>query len=551
VEKVEPESKRGLIKASIWNRLSGVFLHPYSIVSLAVAFVVSRGITQGELLSGDEPRHAMNGVFLRDCLVDRPWRNPLQYAYEYYAKYPAISFPHWPPFFHFVESIYFLVFGVSVWVSRLAVLSFAFLAGYFWYRIAERQGPRNLALLSAFIFPLLPFMLQYERTTMLEIPALALCLGAIHFWLRFLQTERGGDLWRVVAFLAVALLTKQTAVFLVLFFGLHFLVERRFRLLRRWDVWCALATCMVVVLPWYLFSFRFMTLSYQRGIEGRFRDSATGWDLAYYLKLLPQQLGLVLIVLVLAGFIWSLFRARRRFQFLILWVISCYLCFTLLQEKDIRHTIIWIPPLVYFALLGLEAVLNNRRWASAACVVLALWVLVKALRFEVPKVIGVENVARYVLSQPESDIVYYQGALNGDFIFSVRKLDPEKRHMVARDKQVVATQIVYDRRTILHTPQEVLTFFQNWGIRYAVVDNREPSEDLEPALALFQSDQFERIAAFPIWSNSPEWRDVSLSVYRYRGELRRANSLAVIPMMTIHNDISVDLKRLVGQRWPN
>jgi hypothetical protein len=271
----------------------------------------------------------------------------------------------------------------------------------------------------------------YERVTLLEIPVLALCLGAICFWLRFLQTERGRDLWGVVAFSAAALLTHQTAVFLVFFFGLHFVAERRFRLLRRWDVWSAVATCTAVVLPWYLFSFHILTLGYQRGIEGRFRDSDTGWDLAYYLNLLPKQLGLVLTLLALAGFIWSLFRAHRRYRFLILWVISCYLCFTLVQEKDIRHTIIWIPPLVYFALLSLEVLFNHRRWALAACLVLALSVLVKALRFEAPKVIGVENVARYVLSQPESDIVYYQGWLNGDFIFSVRMLDPRSSMLAA------------------------------------------------------------------------------------------------------------------------
>jgi len=157
------------------------------------------------------------------------------------------------------------------------------------------------------------------------------------------------------------------------------------------------------------------------------------------------------------------------------------------------------------------------------------------------------NVARYVLSQADSDIVYYQGWLNGDFIFSLRKLDPEKRHMVARDKQVVVTQIVYARRTVLSTPQEILDFFRSWGIRYAVVERHMTVKELEPVLALLQSEQFERIATFRIWSNFPEWRDANVTVYRYRGELHRANEPAILPLMTIHNDIHVDLKRLVGR----
>src|SRR5579862_5747428 len=117
-----PENKRAISPARIWNRLRGIPLHPFVIVLLAVALVVPRGITKGELhFSGDEPRHAMNGVFLRDFFTDLPLRSPVQYAYEYYAKYPALALPHWPPFFYFVESIYFLIFGISVWVSRLAV----------------------------------------------------------------------------------------------------------------------------------------------------------------------------------------------------------------------------------------------------------------------------------------------------------------------------------------------------------------------------------------------------------------------------------------------
>jgi hypothetical protein len=96
------------------ERLIHFALRPPVILVVLVALLASRGITQGEFFYyGDEMRHAMNGVFFRDFMSDLPLHHPLQYLYEYYAKYPALAFPHWPPLFHFIEGVFFLLFGLS------------------------------------------------------------------------------------------------------------------------------------------------------------------------------------------------------------------------------------------------------------------------------------------------------------------------------------------------------------------------------------------------------------------------------------------------------
>ncbi len=155
LSQVGPNSSTGpaLTGRPLWTAAAKLLRRPSVILMLAVGLLLSRGITKGEpFYNNDETRHIMNGVFIRDLLVDRPLAHPLSYAYEYYAKYPAISIPHWPPLFYFVEALFFLTFGISVWASRLAILGFALLGAYFWYRIAERYGPRSRALLSAFCF---------------------------------------------------------------------------------------------------------------------------------------------------------------------------------------------------------------------------------------------------------------------------------------------------------------------------------------------------------------------------------------------------------------
>jgi Dolichyl-phosphate-mannose-protein mannosyltransferase len=526
-----------------------------SILLMAVtALVASQGISQGELFfHTDEMYHAMNGIFVRDFLVDFPIHYPVQYAYEYYAKYPAVALPHWPPLFYAAEGIAFLIFGVSVSVSRLVVVGFVLLAIQFWYRIAASLGPRYRAFLSALILCCLPYILMYERLTMLEIPALAMCLGAIHFWLRFLDTERGRYLWALAGFAVGGLLTSQAMIFLVFFIVLHLIAERRFRFLKRVDVWLALLASAAATLPWYMLTQRTerVPLGTMVGrVSGYgFKHLARCVTYTYYPIELYRQLGPVVLAFAGLGLILALIRWSRGNRLLAVWVLSGYACFVLISEKDPRHTILWIPAILYLALTALETLCVRRTWALIVCSAVALFFLVQALRSERPIVSGPADAASYVVSLPESAVVYYQGALHGDFIFHVRKLDPEKRHLVAREKQVVVSG--HERRPILHSAREVLDFFQNWGIRYAIVEDVDPFPGFGAVRELLNSDQFELLRTFPVVTNQPDVRVRQVLVFRYRGELHPTNQKVMIPMLTLRRAIFADLSRLAGRPWPN
>jgi len=542
--------------------LSPAFSLAHLALLALVVLVTAIGYRPDEFhFTTDETRHAVTGLFFRDALADRPFANPRQYAFEYYAKYPALGIPHWPPFYYFVEGAFFLLFGISILSARLSILLFALLAAYFWQRLAATQGPPRRAWFAALIFPMVPYIIVYERSVMLEMPYLALALAAIYFWVRFLETERGLYVWLVGGFATLAFLTSQKALFLPILVGLHFLMERKFRLLKRWDVWAALALSSAAVVPWYLFTFRSLALSYERVIGESSAYLAILPVLTYYWDRLPWQMGAVLFCLCIPGILWALVRAPRQHRFFLLWVLSCYATFTWVREKDLRHTMIWIPPLVYFSVLAVEALFAHRRWALVATGGLCLTLFVNALELDRRRMVGVEAAARWVSAQDESEVVYYQGALNGNFIFWMRKYDPEKKRLIAREKQFVATQIVagYGRREMMKSPEEILNFFRTWGIRYALVENREAIPELSRARAFFQSSHFELVQAFPISVNEtvgvegPSRRDADMKilVYRFRGTLQRSSAGVSIPMMTLRSDIPVRLDRLAGRPWPN
>jgi hypothetical protein len=550
---VEPQES--LRTFSGLRQVLSMLRRPAFILIALTALVLSRGISKGEFFFyADETRHAMNGVFFRDVLATMPVGHPVQFAYEYFAKYPAIAIPHWPPLFYLFEGFLFLGFGLSPWVSRLTVLIFAVVGVYFWYRILEPLVPLQRAFVSAVALAFMPYVLLYERVTMLEIPALAICIASIYFWLRFLQTERSRYLWTLAGFATAGLLISQATIFLVFFIPIHLVAGRHFRLLKRWDVWLALLISGSLVLPWYL-----LTQWTERGVGSvatrvvghGFTYLSRGGTYTFYPLQLYKQLGAIALALACVGLVLALFKRSRVNRLMLIWLFSGYLCFVLISEKDPRHTIVWIPPLVYFMVTAVEALCIRRTWGVVAGWVLALTLLVIAIRSERPMVSGVEEVAQYVLSLPESDIVYYQGFLDGDFVFYVRKFDPERTHMVAREKQVVVGHLGGEPTKILQSEEQVANFFQSWGIRYAVIEDHDDSPGLEGIHALLNSGQFELLRTFPVRTNQSNLRTRKIDVFRYQGELHRTDRTVTIPMLTLRHNISANLSSLAGRPWPN
>ncbi len=529
-----------------------------------VAIPMLREINKGELhLNVDETRHAMSGVFLHDFLRDFPLRWPLQYAYEYYGKYPAVSIGHWPPAFYFFEAIFFILFGISVWVSRLAVIIFALVGAVFWYKIARFYVRPELALASMVIYVCLPSVLLYEKATMLEIPVLALSLVAIYCWLRNLDSAQKHWLYGVAFFSAWALLTKQTAIFLIPLFFFDWIRRRRWDLLRDKHTYLALGLATVLVVPWYLVGLYMHPQVFQQvvGSYGGPGAPSLATVLTYYPLTLPGELGLLLLGLALLGILAViLVRDSARHGFFFIWIVSCYLVFTPISDKAPRIIMPWLLPFIYFAVYFVWRVLS--RWprvAPAALAVLVISYYVPALAFQRPYVKGCEEAARFLAAQPDSDLLFYQGTLNGNFIFFVRKFDPEKRRLVVREKAIVAVNLIsgmggedsyLEKRQSLYTPEEVEQWFLRLGVRYLVVENKDFVPELAVTRKALQSDRFELVKEIPIQTNDYRMAGIKLLIYRTKQPSTPIVNELEIPMLTLPWDLRLPLARLVGQPWP-
>ena len=116
-------------------------LHAIIIVAITViALIISLpySYTSGPIWP-DGQRYTFNGILVHDMVRDRACLTPVQYATQFYSKYPATNLPYGPPFLAVVFALAFGLFNISFFIARcviafhlvLAALAFFYLIIYF------------------------------------------------------------------------------------------------------------------------------------------------------------------------------------------------------------------------------------------------------------------------------------------------------------------------------------------------------------------------------------------------------------------------------------
>jgi len=522
-------------------------------VLLLVVVIATHGIGKGELhYNTDETQHAFTGVFFMDFFSDRPFAHPMQYVYEYYAKYPALSLSYWPPLFHIVEGVVFLLLGPSVVTARLTVLLFVLLGCVFWYLLVKELAGMWTAALSCVLLFLLPSLLLFEKVVMLEAPTLALCIAASYFWIRYLREGSPRLAYAFSLLAGLSLDTKQNSIYLALFCLLTVMALRKWQIFRRAHLWGALGITVLVVAPVYVL----MVISQWRTIillfSGSFSrtDDASYWVL-YYLRDIPAQVGWPLLFLSILGAVLSrLWTDRQTTLIFAMWVLSVYVSFTVIGHKESRYILYWLPPLAFFA-AGLLTANCSRAFrylrAAAVALILAFWIW-SAWKLHTPYIAGYEPIARRLTSMPGPGVILFDGDLAGNFIFYMRTLDPARRFVILR-KGLYVTLIDkrIGSRELIHTREGLDELIHRDGIRYVVVtQNSRIDFPVQRTLREYlATPKFRLMESDPVISNAPEYQGYRIELYEYVDALPRTEQYLHLSMMTIDHDIVVPFKDIL------
>lgn len=478
----------------------------------------------------DAPRHALNGVFVKDLLGGASLHDPTEFAYHYYTQYPALTILFYPPLFYLISAPFYALFGVSqdtaLMVVALHYMAFAWGA----WRLFRFWLPAWQAGAAALMLVASPEIASWGRQVMLEIPAFAFLIWSAVFFTRYRRENRPILLYAAAALLVLAMYTKLTACFMVIAFVGTLIAERRTMLLRDRHTWIILLLAIVSLIPLIVVTVKFGQANIQSvtGVAdaAASRKTLAGW--LWYLRQVPDQLGWPLAASTAIASVLALARRNRAeltghdFLFWLLWICSGYLFFSAIDLKEARHSIFILPPLVLAAVLLLMH-LPIPRLSDVALAALTIAVVFQTLLFRPVLYVkgyseAVDFVARHA---PSKSAVLFSGYRDGSFIFNMRAREDRRDLSVIRTDKLLLNVAVRRELGVVQkdlNETEISYRINQLGVHYIVAqpgfwNDLLVMQRFERVLA---SSQFKEVARIPTPANYNA-HEKELVIYRNLG----------------------------------
>ncbi|PIE33155.1 hypothetical protein CSA56_12555 [candidate division KSB3 bacterium] len=525
-----------------------------ALLCLVALLLSTKGIRdEGTIsLQGDMPRYLMNGVYFFDFFKDLPLTHPLDYTYQYFARYPALSLGHHPPLISLATVPCYAMFGVSVSSARLATLGFFLLAGTVWFLLIKSLYNEEMALLSSLLFLTTPFVVKFSRVVMSEIPGLATTILMAYFVHRYCQSKKLSHLFAFGVVFIFAVLARYQAVLMVPIFVVYLLIVSppRVRLTKKTFVIGGLLLLLCIPLV-------FIMLTYSKSnIEWLFRKSLASRlalsNLLFHIKALWKiQLSLPVLLLAIMSIVLSLITREKKTLLFLLWIGGYYLEITWLGAKEARYSIYWIPAFCFFAAILVD-VIRHRSWKGAGSAFLILLIgyqFAVAYQAEPDYADGYETAAHYVLEHPKGDSTLFSANVDsGYFVFFTRKHEQENRSIILRaDKLLVTSFLKWISEERISDREEIYTLLRDCGVGYVVLEDAAyQSPPLEWLREEVKSENFILRKRIPIVSKGRRLQGVDLAIYEFLGSAPANHDTELdmhIPLMG--NSITVRLGDLL------
>lgn len=496
-----------------------------AILCMIVLLLSTKGITDESVISmqGDMARYLVNGTYFYDLSRDFGFLNPLQYAYRYFAKYPALSLGHHPLLPGMAEVPFYALFGISVFSARVTTIAFMVLGTIAWVFLVKLFYDEEIAFLSSLLFITSPFIVEYSRVVMSEIPALALLILATCFLGYYCQSEKKSYAFLSAVTLVLSLYSKHLVIFMIPVFLVYLLTRKGFKVFFRSEILYSAILIVILLLPLVVITLKFSQLNVAWVVQKKAGTRLSLPNLAFYLKFLwGTHLSKPALLCSVLGIIRSLFKKDSRGLIFLGWILGCYLLLVATGvQKNARYAIYWIPAFCLFA-AAIVYFFQTRRWKiSVAMGLLAVggYQGVVSFQAEPEYADGYEQAAQYIVEQRKGESVLYHGVIDtGYFIFFVRKHDRNRDIIVLRSDKLLATsQMAWFVEDRINSREEIYDILQRYGVGYVVIEDiKSQSPALELLRQEVKSERFILRKKILIRSNYSNVHNVPLIVYEYK-----------------------------------
>ena len=256
------------------------------------------------------------------------------------------------------------------------------------------------------------------------------------------------------------------------------------------------------------------------------RWSIAGWS--YYATVIPASvtwplLALGLIYVALAPFWPRLRLGRTDSLFLIAWLMSGYVFYSLVAVKEPRYDLFAVYPIALAAILLIDRTLGRFAWRSLPALGVAGAILVAGQIIKpAPYVAGMREAADLAarLAPADSNIALWC-RWDGSFIFDMRAYEGRPDLGVLRLDKLLLREVVVSFDLGVKdnglTAEQILDALRAYHVQYIVFQThfREDIPSIGLMAALLRSDKFAPVGTVPIASNYPFPSPTDLTVYRF------------------------------------
>jgi hypothetical protein len=478
----------------------------------------------------DADRLLMDGVFILDFLQALAFDRIYEFTVNYFGQYPALSIGYRPPFFPFVESIFNAVFGVNMWSSRLAVLAFAVVGVIAWFRLVLRVYNLPTAVAATLLLVTNPYLVQWGWYTMLTWPVLGMTLLTGALFYRYTVHPKPVYLYVTAISFVLAVWTKQTAIFISIWFLLYMLLTgRALEFFKRREAWYSIIMIVILLAPLAAITLWLGKMNVYQSVgsgdtSGSF--SRLNWNFltAQTDNLIQRHFPAPVLILALAGGVWAAWVRDRKSLFFALLIVSVLLFFTYIIGKNHRYTVFWIPPIALFAAVPMFY-LRSHKWVQMGFAVIvagmALLQVSVVTGREPNYAAGYDKAARFVLDHSESPTVFFDGYNNGYFTYFMRAGDPDKSMFVLRGDKLLSSSSIGPKRWLevnVHSSEEMEEMLQQYGVQFIVVEKYDYSGGVkvhQDFRDFLQSDDFRLLKEFVIDTNRTPLLGQHLQIFEY------------------------------------
>jgi hypothetical protein len=538
-----------------------------------------RGVGHSEIVDTDAARHAMNGALIYDLVRGGHLTHPIDFAKTYYGHLPAITMPFHPVVFPAIVSGFYALFGVKALSARLAVALAVGICFLLLYRLVEATLRNSVIAACVAITVLSLWWVQLVATdVMLELPAMAFTLAALYCLrdLTFQEEARAFPWGRALLFTtlgALAISTKQHAVFLSGVPVLSALLAGRWRLLKRAQFWICAAVLLGVGAGWALLWAHFQGSA---GNGNQVASSPHDLRLIFFknarlygqwiwedLTVLPA----IFAVCSIAAFAYAVAKRQWRGAGLSLsrnsrttdspgapessdsllrltprpaacalytaWMISAALVLLVLGAVDPRYRFFLIPAatVTAYAMLwrGCASLWGERRAWYVPTLFAIAW-FVTGLFFEPEYLRGPADAAALVTESGPARVLY-AGEADGNFVFAVRSHDPNLQTTVIPAGKLPAS--TFD-------PEALERFCRHFGINWIVLED-VPDAHKWSSMAASPAPSMRLERSIPLESSRTRWKSGRIQVYRFTAPADPGGGVLELPVRKLDRPIEIKL----------